>query len=109
MMKTIKDTFPNLNWADLPKAAFGGRIVCIQTEVEANKAVDYLMMQSRVGVDTETRPSFVSGRVYKVALVQVSTLDICFLFRFELHRLSGFPETFLGRRPGGEDRPFAER
>ena len=81
MMKTIKDTFPKSELADLPKAAFGGRIVCIQTEVEANKAVDYLMMQSRVGVDTETRPSFVSGRVYKVALVQVSTLDICFLFR----------------------------
>lgn len=88
MMKTIKDTFPKSELADLPKAAFGGRIVCIQTEMEANKAVDYLMMQSRVGVDTETRPSFVSGRVYKVALVQVSTLDICFLFRLNY---IGFP------------------
>lgn len=88
MMKTIKDTFPKSELADLPKAAFAGRIVCIQTEAEANKAVDYLMMQRRVGVDTETRPSFVSGRAHKVALVQISTLDVCFLFR--LNHI-GFP------------------
>ena len=86
----IRDTFPKAELAGLPKVAFEGRIVCIQTEAEADKAVDYLLTQKRVGVDTETRPSFVSGRLYKVALVQVSTLDICFLFRLNY---IGFPQS----------------
>jgi ribonuclease D len=42
-----------------------------------------------VGVDTETRPSFKRGQLHKVALLQVSTLDTCFLFR--LNRI-GMPE-----------------
>ena len=89
-MMIIRDTFPKAELAGLPKVAFEGRIVCIQTEAEADKAVDYLLTQKRVGVDTETRPSFVSGRLYKVALVQVSTLDICFLFRLNY---IGFPQS----------------
>ena len=89
-MMIIRDTFPKSELAGLPKVAFEGRIVCIQTEAEADKAVDYLLTQKRVGVDTETRPSFVSGRLYKVALVQVSTLDICFLFRLNY---IGFPQS----------------
>ena len=89
-MMIIRDTFPKAELAGLPKVAFEGRIVCIQTEAEADKAVDYLLTQKRVGVDTETLPSFVSGRLYKVALVQVSTLDICFLFRLNY---IGFPKS----------------
>ena len=37
--------------------------------------------QQIVGVDTETRPSFKRGMSHKVALLQVSTMDTCFLFR----------------------------
>lgn len=89
-MKNIKDIFPKAELASLPKVTFEGRIVCVQTESEADKAIDYLMMQKRVGIDTETRPSFVSGKAYKVALVQISTLDVCFLFRLNY---IGFPES----------------
>ena len=89
-MKTIRDVFPKAELAALPKVMFEGRIVCIQTEAEANKAIDYLMTYPRVGVDTETRPSFVSGQVHKVALVQISTADTCFLFRLNY---IGFPES----------------
>ena len=32
-------------------------------------------------VDTETRPSFKRGTTHKVALLQISTSDTCFLFR----------------------------
>ncbi len=87
-MKIIKDTLPKAALSDLPKVLFDGRIVIIQTENEANQAVDFLMMQKRVGIDTETRPSFVSGYVNKVALVQIATLDVCFLFRLNY---IGFP------------------
>lgn len=64
--------------------AFSGRIIVVQSELEANKAVDYLMAHPLVGIDTETRPSFTRGVVNKVALLQVSTLDTCFLFRLNV-------------------------
>ena len=53
----------------------------ILTESEAQKAVDYLLSQPILGVDTETRPSFKKGRANKVALLQVASHEVCFLFR----------------------------
>ena len=60
---------------------FPGRIFVIQDEREADKAVDYLLSCDIMGVDTETKPSFKRGQMHKVALLQVSTKDTCFLFR----------------------------
>lgn len=60
---------------------FEGRIIVLLTEQEAEKAVGYLLKQDILGVDTETRPIFKRGRQNKVALLQVSTEDTCFLFR----------------------------
>lgn len=76
----------------MPRAIFGGRIFTIQTESEANKAVDYLLSFKLLGVDTETRPSFKKGKVNSVALLQVSTEDTCFLFR--LNRI-GLPPSLV--------------
>ena len=45
-----------------------------------------------LGVDTETRPAFRKGQVNKVALLQVSTDDTCFLFR--LNRI-GLPDSVV--------------
>ena len=67
--------------ANMPKAAFEGRIFLIYTEADAEKALAYLKNQAIVGVDTETRPSFKRGTTHKVALLQISTDDTCFLFR----------------------------
>ncbi len=89
---TKKKIFQTINKADIavmPKVEFPGRIFVIYTEEDARKAVRYLSSQRIVGVDTETRPSFKRGQVHKVALLQVSTLDTCFLFR--LNRI-GMPE-----------------
>jgi ribonuclease D len=55
--------------------------VVVLTEREAQKAVDFLLTQPILGIDTETRPSFKKGRVNQVALLQIATHDICFLFR----------------------------
>ena len=60
---------------------FEGRIVVVLTETEAEKAVRYLLSQPILGVDTETRPSFKKGTVHQVSLLQVSSHDVCFLFR----------------------------
>ncbi len=65
----------------MPRAQFQGKIIVITSETEAKKASDYLCKQPIVGVDTETKPSFRKGVSHKVALLQVSTDDICFLFR----------------------------
>lgn len=65
----------------LPRYAFEGRIVVVQSESEAQRAVNYLRRFSLVGIDTETRPSFRRGMGYKISLLQISTREICFLFR----------------------------
>ncbi|MBQ8889004.1 MAG: 3'-5' exonuclease domain-containing protein 2 [Bacteroidaceae bacterium] len=80
-MKELKDTITKEEIACLPKVQFPGRIYVIYTESDTDKAVEYLKNQRIVGVDTETRPSFKKGTTHKVALLQVSTTDTCFLFR----------------------------
>ena len=74
----------------MPKVLFPGRIFVVYTESDAEKAVAYLKDQRKVGVDTETRPSFKRGTTHKVALLQISTQDTCFLFR--LNRI-GMPDS----------------
>lgn len=73
----------------LPAEQFKGRIVLVQSESMAEKAMRFLLDQPVVGFDTETRPSFKKGQVHKVALIQLSTPDTCFLIR--LNMLGIFP------------------
>ncbi len=89
-MKQIKNKIKKEEIGELPVIQFPGRIFVVFTEADADKAVEYLRTQSIVGVDTETRPSFKKGRSHKVALLQVSTTDTCFLFR--LNQM-GMPES----------------
>lgn len=70
--------------ATLPPAIFPGRIIVVQTEKEAEKAAAYLDKQTVIGFDTETRPTFTKGVHRKIALMQLSTTDTCFLFRLNL-------------------------
>lgn len=69
---------------------FLGRIIVIDTESDADKAVSYLSQFEAVGFDTETRPSFKKGTRYKISLMQISTDEACFLFR--LNRI-GIPQS----------------
>lgn len=89
MGRLIKRAISKAEISVLPVVTFGGRIVTVQTVTDAEKAIDYLLTQKMVGVDTETRPSFVSGKSYKVSLLQVSTDEVCFLFRLNY---IGFPQ-----------------
>lgn len=67
---------------------FPGRIIVIQEETEAEKACDYLSKCEAIGFDTETRPAFRKGVTHQIALMQLSTVDTCFLFRLNM---IGFP------------------
>ena len=60
---------------------FPGDIHVIDSIYHVKEAVRVLSNSPLVGFDTETRPSFRKGVVHKTALIQISTLDECFLFR----------------------------
>ena len=91
-MKRIYSTFDKSLIAGLPRAEFEGRIEVVQSESEAERAVEYLMRQPILGFDTETRPTFRKGPMNPVALLQVGTDDICFLFRLNM---IGMPDCLL--------------
>ncbi len=81
MRKMIYNKFDKKSIAQLPQVTFPGKTVVVMSESEAEKAVDFLLSNDILGVDTETRPSFKKGESHKVSLLQVSTSDTCFLFR----------------------------
>lgn len=75
----------NKNWiSKYPIVKFSGRIVVVLNTQEADKAVSFLLSQPLLGIDTETRPSFKKGKQNNVALLQVSTPEVCFLFRLNI-------------------------
>lgn len=73
---------------ELPKAIFSGQIHVVQSEAETKKAVDYLKSRQAIGIDSETRPTFTKGQSHKVALLQISSENCCFLFRLNMIGLS---------------------
>lgn len=71
--------------AAMPVVEFRGRIVVVQNEKQAEKAVAYLLDQPILGFDTETKPVFKKGGgTHQVALLQVASHDVCFLFRLNI-------------------------
>jgi ribonuclease D len=82
--------------SELPLAFFPGSIVVVETDVQVEKALAFLSMQRLVGFDTETKPVFSKGKKNKVALMQVATEDVCFLFRLNTIGLSDAINDFLG-------------
>lgn len=91
----IKNTIDKAEIAGMTKVEFPGRIFVIYTEAEADKAIAFLKNQPIVGVDTETRPSFKRGMSHKVALMQISTEDTCFLFRLNRIGMPASLQEFL--------------
>ena len=80
-MKSLYSHYDTTKINDLPRVNFPGRIVVVNGEAEAERAVDYLMRQDIIGLDTETKPNFKKGGMNAVALLQISSREVCFLFR----------------------------
>lgn len=91
-MKLLYGSTPKEWIRTLPRAEFKGRIVVIQSLEEAQCAIRMLSKARIVGFDSETRPSFKKGNRHSVSLIQLSTEDICFLFR--VHYL-GIPKSLV--------------
>ncbi len=83
-----QSTIDNETVALLPAARFEGRIVVVDSEEAVEAACNDLQRYNMVGFDTETRPSFRAGVSYKVSLLQLSTPEVCYLFRLCNIRLS---------------------
>ena len=84
----IKRSINKEELKDMPKAIFPGQIHVVQTPLEAEKAVAYLKTCPLLGIDSGTRPSFTKGQSHKVALLQISSEEHCFLFRLNLTGLT---------------------
>lgn len=65
----------------MPVVIFEGKITLVDDLSKIDPAIEELRKSPVVGIDTETKPSFTRGTHHKVSLVQISTLDHCFLFR----------------------------
>jgi ribonuclease D len=82
-------TFPEIRSVDsadaehLPLTSFEGIIHIITSIEQVHAAVKYLQTCSKLGFDTETRPSFKKGLLYPLSLLQLSTESHAFLFRLQ--------------------------
>lgn len=65
----------------LPAISFDGEIVVVEDSASLASACDSLSHERLIGFDTETRPSFTAGVVNRVALMQLSTAERCYLIR----------------------------
>lgn len=88
LVMVIKKTINKETIKEMPKVVFPGRIHVVKSPAEAEKAVNFLKKHPLLGIDSETRPSFTKGQIFKVALLQISTEQDCFLFRLNLTGLT---------------------
>ena len=65
----------------LPLTFFEGEVIVVDRPEMVADAAAYLRQYAILGVDTEARPSFKRGVHYPTALVQIATLERCYLFR----------------------------
>lgn len=69
----------------LPVLEYEGRnIVLVDTLSKLKTTIDVLKNEEVLGFDTETKPSFEKGKMNKVALLQLSTADTCYLIRLNV-------------------------
>lgn len=81
--------------ATLPVTSFPGKIRLVDKPSAVHAAMRYLNKHKMVGFDTETKPSFRKGCRHKVALMQISTADECFLFRLNMVGICAELKAFL--------------
>lgn len=60
------------------------KIVLVDSLNKLKSTIEVLKNEEIVGFDTETKPSFEKGKTNKVALLQLSTADTCYLIRLNL-------------------------
>lgn len=78
-----KATIDHIELQTLPLKAFEGKIVVVQEATKVVRAIDEIKEHTVVGFDTETRPAFIKGQRFNVALMQLALPHKVFLFRLK--------------------------
>jgi ribonuclease D len=78
-----KTTIDHSEIQTLPLRAFDGKIVVVQEPAKVVRAIDEINEHAVAGFDTETRPAFVKGQRYNVALMQLALPHKVFLIRLQ--------------------------
>jgi len=78
-MKVRKITKEEVN--ALPLIKYEGKCKVINNHEEVPAAIENLRKYTLIGFDTETKPAFKKGQVYPVALLQLASPDMVYLFR----------------------------
>ncbi|QOI97280.1 MAG: 3'-5' exonuclease domain-containing protein 2 [Flammeovirgaceae bacterium] len=78
-----KATIEHSEIQSLPLKAFEGKIVVVQEHTKLVRALDEIKEHDAAGFDTETRPAFVKGQRYNVALMQLALPHKAFLIRVQ--------------------------
>lgn len=68
---------------ELPLISFKGKIHLLRTDDELRSQASEIALIKQFGFDTETRPSFKKGEVYKVSLLQLATENTAYLIRLK--------------------------
>lgn len=79
----------------MPMTTYPAAISVVESAAEVRSALRALAHEEVVGFDTETRPSFRKGQTHKVALMQISSNERCFLFRLNKIGISTELKAFL--------------
>lgn len=85
---TYRESITNEELNLLPPGAFEGEIVVVDNKETMAAACEHLGRCDVIGFDTETRPSFMKGRINEMALVQLSSATTAFLIRINLLKMS---------------------
>lgn len=84
MSEHISLSIPKTEISALPVESFPGDVVLIDKPEAVAAAVESLRACNVIGFDTETKPSFKKNHANKVALMQLSTDSVCYLFRLNM-------------------------
>jgi ribonuclease D len=79
----LKNSITHEEIQSLPLHAFSGKISLITNATQLAKALNEMAKASPLGFDTETRPAFVKGQRYKVALIQLASESKVWLIRLQ--------------------------
>lgn len=70
---------------ELPVLEYSGRnIILVDSLHKLKSTIEVIKKEEYIGFDTETKPSFEKGKTNKVALLQLSTADTCYLIRLNV-------------------------
>lgn len=95
MMMNYAESITKEEVSLMPVECYEGIIHTIESPYEMEKALAFLRDSKCVGLDTETRPTFQKGKTNTVALLQLSTMEHCFLFRLNVLGIPPLMREFL--------------